>query len=282
MEPTHHDSTSEHMLKPRITVVTITRNDLQGLQSTVSSVLGQTYPEVEYLIRDGASTDGTVNYLSKLPAQVKWISEKDAGIADAFNKAQEQATGETIVFMNSGDVFASDDTLACVIQAIPETANLQDCVIYGDYFAVKEGEFVRINTDHLLLHQTNSINHQSAFSGRSIYSKFSYDERLVLGMDYDYWLRCLRHEIPFVKVQIPVAKFALLGRSSQLSNYLHNQLVRFFLRTINSGKTLDFSSSVEILKIVFHSATYVIPRALIPRRSRKRIQTLLAGKTKGL
>ena len=109
-----------------VTVVTVCRNVKSSLEKTMNSLLHQSYAHIDYVIIDGASTDGTPEMLGKTEG-VRWISEPDMGIYDAMNKGIRMAEGEWVIFMNAGDVFASDDTLSKVF-SVERDAD----VIYGD------------------------------------------------------------------------------------------------------------------------------------------------------
>lgn len=96
----------------KVTVITVVRNDVQHIEQTMLSVLNQTYSNIEYIIIDGGSTDGTVDVIKKYADQLAyWISEPDGGIYPAMNKGLKQASGDWVNFMNSGDVFADDKVL---------------------------------------------------------------------------------------------------------------------------------------------------------------------------
>ncbi|MDQ0240164.1 glycosyltransferase family 2 protein [Arthrobacter bambusae] len=98
---------------PKFSVITITRNDERGLERTIDSLMAQTYRAIEHIIIDGASTDGTQVLLRQYTPDFETVivSEPDAGIYDAMNKGAKLANGDLVVFMNSGDVFGSSDTL---------------------------------------------------------------------------------------------------------------------------------------------------------------------------
>ncbi len=95
----------------KISVATVCYNCKDTIEKTIISVLMQTYREIEYIIVDGASTDGTLDIVDKYieDDRIVLISEPDKGLYDAMNKAVARATGDYIIYMNSGDVFASDD-----------------------------------------------------------------------------------------------------------------------------------------------------------------------------
>ncbi|MGY1769922.1 glycosyltransferase family 2 protein [Blastococcus sp. SYSU D00813] len=108
---------------PELTVVTVTRNDLPGLQATVRSVEEQRSADVEHVIVDGASTDGSAEWLTALP-DLAWrstVSEPDTGIYDAMNKGLGLATGRYVLFLNAGDVFSSDQVVERLLAVIRET-----------------------------------------------------------------------------------------------------------------------------------------------------------------
>lgn len=91
--------------QPRITVITVTYNSLATLRETVESVLGQSYANIEYIVVDGQSTDGTPEYLASLGDKIRFISEPDAGLYDAMNKGIDLATGDFVGFLNADDLF---------------------------------------------------------------------------------------------------------------------------------------------------------------------------------
>ena len=100
------------MFQPKLTVITIVYNNVRAIERTVLSVLNQTYPNIEYLVIDGASVDGTLEILKKHEGRIsKLISETDKGIYDAMNKGLALSSGDYILFMNSGDEIYDSDTI---------------------------------------------------------------------------------------------------------------------------------------------------------------------------
>jgi glycosyltransferase involved in cell wall biosynthesis len=123
---------------PLITVVTVVRNGEKTLEQTMLSVINQTYPNVEYIVVDGASTDGTLDIIKKHEDRIDyWLSEPDKGIYDAMNKGIDLATGEWINFMNSGDGFYVNNILQDVfLEHIDDTIGViygNTCKIYPKY-----------------------------------------------------------------------------------------------------------------------------------------------------
>ena len=100
--------------KPLITVVTVVFNGAKLLDDTIKSVINQTYSNIEYIIIDGCSTDGTLDIIEKYRDEISWVSEHDKGIYDAMNKGIALANGKWINFMNAGDSFYSLSTIADV------------------------------------------------------------------------------------------------------------------------------------------------------------------------
>src|SRR5476651_2122998 len=100
------------MFQPKISVITVVYNDVKGIERTMLSVLNQTYGNIEYILIDGLSTDGTLAVIKKYQDRVKLVSEKDDGIYDAMNKGLAIATGDYVLFMNSRDEIYAPDTVA--------------------------------------------------------------------------------------------------------------------------------------------------------------------------
>ena len=98
--------------KPLVSIVTVVYNGENFLEETIKSVINQTYENIEYIIIDGGSTDGTVDIIKKYEDKINyWVSEKDAGIYDAMNKGIEAFKGDYINFLNAGDSYVNNEVL---------------------------------------------------------------------------------------------------------------------------------------------------------------------------
>lgn len=116
------------MNRPKISVVTVCFNAVETIESTIKSVIQQTYDNIEYIIIDGASTDGTLDIINNYNDRIACcLSEPDKGIYDAMNKGIKMATGEWINFMNSGDMFYKNSVLSEVALKLKDGD-----IIYGD------------------------------------------------------------------------------------------------------------------------------------------------------
>lgn len=181
---------------PKVTVVTVCYNAADSIQKTMESVLAQTYPNVEYLIIDGNSTDQTLTAIESM--REKFVrkgydfhcySEKDDGIYDAMNKGIRMATGKWINFMNSGDGFYSKDVLMKTFKNDPE-----ENVLYGDTIIKKDfGDILLKPKDIDCLRKHMVFCHQSVFLPTSVMKAFPFKlEYRIVGdykFFYDYYNR---------------------------------------------------------------------------------------------
>lgn len=120
---------------PRISIITIVYNDFHHLEETILSVVKQTYGIIEYIIIDGNSTDGTMDLIKKYSDKLAyWVSEKDNGIYDAMNKGLHAATGDFVLFLNSGDQLHEKSTIEKIVQQIDEKTD----VIYGETVLIND------------------------------------------------------------------------------------------------------------------------------------------------
>jgi glycosyltransferase involved in cell wall biosynthesis len=177
----------------KISIITVTYNSEQYLEEAVTSVLSQDYAELEYIIIDGGSTDGTVEIIRRHGAQdsrIRWVSEPDEGIADAFNKGLRLAQGELIGIINSDDSYAPG-----VFRAVAEAlAADPGCdVVHGDMLRC-QGELplfrlVPAPVDERVWHEM-PLNHPATFVTRQAYERVGlFDNSLKIAMDYELVLR---------------------------------------------------------------------------------------------
>uniref|UniRef100_A0A7V3E7L0 Glycosyltransferase n=1 Tax=Ignavibacterium album TaxID=591197 RepID=A0A7V3E7L0_9BACT len=220
-------------------IVTINYNNLAGLQKTVESVLHQTCQDFQYIIIDGDSNDGSINYLKKINYKnFDIVSEKDHGIYDAMNKGIQLSTGDYIIFLNSGDFFPRDSVLQNIKNFINESKNKID-FIYGDayeYSPRKEKFYLKISKSHLSAWYGMFAHHQSMVYSNEIIKKYNirYDLSYNLASDWDFTLRFMNYCKNIKKVNFPLSVFEQGGYSDKFIIGLNEQ---YKIRL----KTLKFS-----------------------------------------
>ena len=202
----------------KFSIITTSYNQGQFIEQTIQSVLSQNYPNLEYIVMDGGSTDNTLSILKKYEGKIKWFSEKDNGQSDAINKGLRMATGDIVAWLNSDDYYLPG-TLKKVVEIFEN--NKQTQWVSGDYLIVDENgkeiqSFVR-NYKKVLasfssfntLSLANYINQPSTFWRRDFQKKAGYlNEELHYCMDYDLWLRFIE-ESPVHIISNPLSAFRI-------------------------------------------------------------------------
>jgi len=183
----------------RLSIITINRNNAKGLERTLQSVIEQTCQEFEYVIIDGASTDGSVDVVKKYESSIphlQWISELDNGIYNAMNKGVRLASGEYIQILNSGDCLASEDVVERMLNELQKAGN--PSILYGNVVKLfPDGKSI---TDKCFAGQeitmlgmfTGSFNHDSAYIHRELFLKYGlYDETLKIVADWKWFMEVI-------------------------------------------------------------------------------------------
>lgn len=184
----------------KISVVTVTLNNENTLRDTLDSVLQQSYHNIEHIIIDGASTDGTVNllesYQHKFEGRIRWISEKDKGLYDAMNKGIRMATGDIVGIINSDDFYHRNDVLSLVAEAFtdPEVQ-----AVYGDVRFVRPDDLdktVRYYSSNIfspkLFRYGFMPAHPTFFTCKKYFEEFGYYKTdYKIAADYELLVRFL-------------------------------------------------------------------------------------------
>ncbi len=173
---------------PLVTVVTAAFRALPALRRTVESVAAQSCRDVEHVVVDGGSDDGTSDYLASLGEGVRWLSEPDKGIADAMNKGLAMARGQYVLVLQAGDTFRDGESLA---SAVPHLDGA-DMVNFDVLFVKPDGREevlparpISLATEFRLLNP-----HQGLFTHRRVFERIgAFDENVRMVMDYDHMLR---------------------------------------------------------------------------------------------
>jgi glycosyltransferase involved in cell wall biosynthesis len=202
-------------MKPVLSVITVVYNNVRDIERTMQSVINQTYEAIEYIVIDGASTDGTLEVIKRYESRIaRLISEKDKGIYDAMNKGLKLATGDYVIFMNSGDEFYAPDTVQKVFAAADDAD-----IYYGETEMVNDERQSLGRRRHAAPKKFTwrsfkygmSVSHQAIYIKRSLTEP--YDLAYQLSADIDWIIRAAKKAKKIVKVDGYVAKYLVGGMS---------------------------------------------------------------------
>lgn len=211
----------------KISIITAVYNNENQVATAIESVLNQTYSNIEYIIIDGGSKDGTMDIINRYKSQICTIvSEPDKGIYDALNKGIMRATGDIIGFMHSDDIFASETIIAKVAQQF----EIDDVdAVYGDLQYVRKDDPSKIIRywkssafDIAQLKRGWMPPHPTVYLRRSVYTQYGmFDTSFRIAADYDFMLRIFRNnERKSVYIPEVLVKMRVGGESNSIKNYI--------------------------------------------------------------
>jgi glycosyltransferase len=255
---------------PTISVITICRNAETTLESTMLSVVSQTYMHIEYIIVDGLSSDHTASIArqvaNRFPKRnIKIISEADRGIADAMNKGVQFSTGEIITHLHAGDRYIDNSVINKVVRSYMADSwrwGVAGSIVVNE--VGNEGHIFRAQGDYKALLKKNCIPHQSTFFFRDIFNKHGFfNEKYKQAMDYEYWMRiAFKGGERFTILPFDTTYFMAGGRSSdvfELLRYLYR------LRKSLSGygcKVLALDDFIFFSRVIVFHVFYELKRKL--------------------
>lgn len=196
--------------EPLISVISVCYNAAEDLGKTINSVIRQTYDNIEYIIIDGGSQDGTIELIKRNSLHIsKWISEPDGGIYDAMNKGIRLATGDWIIFMNAGDTFYYDGALHDVFcyDILDDTK-----IIYGDVLL----DFGKLGTIKKRLYRISEeqspfeICHQSVLTSTDVLKRIEYDTSYRICADCDSFYKIQKMGYKLQYVPVTISKFEVV------------------------------------------------------------------------
>lgn len=194
---------------PEISVVTVCRNCLEALKATVASVGSQTLAPLEHIVVDGASTDGTREWLEGSRG-LRWVSERDGGIYDAMNKGARMAKGRYVLFLNAADTFAAADTLERLSESWPEG---EPEIVYGDVLKGASDE-AKAASEPRNCHRMFFC-HQSCLARRDALLNDPFDPGHPYSADFKWVKRVWKRGGRMAHVPIAIARFDTGGVSNR-------------------------------------------------------------------
>lgn len=208
------------MQPPKFSIITITYNASKWLERTILSVLSQSYPSIEYILIDGASTDGTLDIIRQYASGITtWVSEPDKGLYDAMNKGLKRATGDYVWFINAGDTLYTADTVQKIVASLKKDVSLPD-ILYGETMIVDaQGHQLgmrRLKAPERLTWKSFRMGmlvcHQSFIAKRELAPLYNTEYRLAA--DYDWCIRCMQKARTLRNTQLVLSNFLEDGLSS--------------------------------------------------------------------
>lgn len=219
----------------KLSIITINFNDREGLDKTIQSVISQTFTDFEYIVIDGASTDGSVDVIKKYAAKLThWVSEPDTGIYNAMNKGTRMAQGEYCLYLNSGDFLAADDVLEKAFSYnFTEDIVCCNCLDFDD-----KHEWLKVPPKNISLFTFigGSLPHPTSFIKRSLLNRLEgYNESYRIMSDWCFFLDAMIiHQCSYRTLDVLLTRFNCYGISSTSSiqetakayDYLRNKFPR--------------------------------------------------------
>lgn len=193
----------------RLSIITINYNNTEGLRRTLESVVAQTYRDIEHIIVDGGSTDGSVGvikeYTSSTPNRdpffkhvIKWVSENDNGIYNGMNKGLRMATGSYIEILNSGDLLAAPDVTERMVKELERLE--YPAILYGNMLKSYDGKKIKRDTcengmytpESFLYFYNGTLNHDCAYIRRDLFDKYGlYNEDMKICSDWEWYVKAI-------------------------------------------------------------------------------------------
>jgi len=263
-------------LLPKISIITPTLNQGRFIERTIESVLNQGYPNLEYIVVDGGSRDGTIDILKKYEKRLVWISGKDRGQADAINKRIRKSTGDIMAYLNSDDVYEKGALKRVGEYCVAHPAVMWmtgKCRIIDEQDREARGmitgykNFLLKHFSYNVLLVTNPISQPATFWRREIVDEmglFDISEHLI--MAYEYWLRIGRKYRPGILDEY-LASFRVYSASKTSRLFLTT-----FRREMEIARRYSGSASLNALHYLNYlgiSSMYLLMNALSRTRSKE-------------
>lgn len=234
--------------KPLISIITIVYNDVSNIEETMLSVLNQSYSNIEYIVIDGKSTDGTYDIVKNYSNRLAYYhSEKDSGVYDAMNKGVAKAKGEWTIFMNSGDTFYDNNVLLSVFAKYHDKG---ESIICGDtyYFNRISGLKRHVTASLIGKRKYMPSNHQSTFTRTSELKAHRFELKYKVISDFAFYFDLYKRNSNYLIINKVISVYDDSGISSENKTRNAKEFMIFFF---NRFHYLFFVYLLIYLKRVF-------------------------------
>jgi glycosyltransferase involved in cell wall biosynthesis len=242
----------------KLSIVTINYNNVEGLKRTLASVAEQSYRDIEHIIIDGGSIDGSVNVIKEYVATnpnkdpffkhtIKWVSEKDNGIYNAMNKGIRKATGAYVQILNSGDILAAPNVVSRMVAEIEKVEYPE--LLYGNMikkdFATGKVQGKSQEVEYSLRqYYASTMNHDCCYIRRDVYDKYGlYDENLKIVSDWKWFLQAIGlGNVKPMYIDIDVTIFDVSGISETNLELRHKERRQVLEEVLPSALLADYDA----------------------------------------
>lgn len=237
------------MTMPLVSIITVVRNDREGFLKTLESVIAQDYPAIEYIVVDGASTDGTREAILEQAAWLtKWVSEPDQGLYDAMNKGLRMASGEWVQFLNAGDWFTGPGVVSLAMKHGSHDID----AVFGDAFHVLEGRHLFVpagSPNNLRIGPFCS--HQSLFMRPEVLQRAGgFKQSEWPASDYGLLVRAHQNGCRWAHAAEPMVYFPLGGISETLGHRGHVMLWRISRENFGPSWRRDLLCAYRLFRVL--------------------------------
>jgi len=215
MIKTISSSSSSKEAHPLVTIVTVCFNAAAHIEQTIKSVLAQSYSQIEYVVIDGGSTDGTLEIIERFSNRItKWISEPDDGIAHAMNKGLEMTRGDYVLFLHADDYLLSQTSIE---EAVSYLQGDHEIVAFTIYYETSKGKALnRPRGFDWRMNFKTGLWHQAVFCQRCLFDRIGgFDPSFRITMDYEFFLRAYRRGVSAKRIDLPISVMRDVGISSK-------------------------------------------------------------------
>lgn len=246
----------------RFSIITINYNNEKGLRKTIESVIQQKFLDYEYIVIDGGSTDGSIEVIKEFERHISyWVSEKDNGIYNAMNKGIRVSKGDYLNFMNSGDMFYTDNVLSIIATAI----NNVDILVGKDYHynSITKKGFSSILPARIsmITFFMETLPHQGAFIKRKLFENDLYNEKLSIAADWAFYVKkivvenCSVEITPIIvsnREQGGISSTRAIEQKNERDTIIHQLLPNGVYQDYKTLSHLDKSTLYKLMNICEH------------------------------